>query len=62
MMDDSATDDGPTPLVEEQNTAAYSLNEVAANANEPETGLYDEDSEGEKADGYGNHRSADRAR
>jgi hypothetical protein len=47
-MDDSATDDSPTPLVEEQNTAAYSLSEVAANANEPETGLYDEDSEGEK--------------
>ncbi|MBW2578326.1 MAG: hypothetical protein JRE38_09695 [Deltaproteobacteria bacterium] len=46
--DDSATDDGPTPLVEEQNTAAYSLSEVAANTNEPETGLYDEDSEGEK--------------
>jgi hypothetical protein len=47
-MDDSTTDDSPTPLVEEQNTAAYSLSEVAANANEPETGLYDEDSEGEK--------------
>jgi len=47
-MGDSATDDGPVPLVEEQNTAAYSLNEVAANANEPVTGLYDEDSEGEK--------------
>jgi hypothetical protein len=47
-MDDSATDDSPTPLVEEQNTAAYSLSEVAANANEPVTGLYDEDSEGEK--------------
>ncbi len=47
-MDDSATDDGPVPLVEEQNTAAYSLSEVAANGNEPVTGLYDEDSEGEK--------------
>jgi septal ring factor EnvC (AmiA/AmiB activator) len=34
--------------VEEKNTAAYSLSEVAANVNEPETGLYDEDSEGEK--------------
>jgi hypothetical protein len=47
-MSDSTADDGPTPLVEEQNTAAYSLNEVAANVTEPETGLYDEDSEGEK--------------
>jgi hypothetical protein len=46
-MDDSPTD-GPTPQVEEQNTAAYSLSEVAAEATEPETGLYDEDSEGEK--------------
>jgi hypothetical protein len=40
--------DGPAPQVEEQNTAAYSLSEVAAAATEPETGLYDEDSEGEK--------------
>jgi len=47
-MDDSASDGGPAPLVEEQNTAAYSLSEVAANVTEPETGLYDEDSEGEK--------------
>jgi anti-sigma-K factor RskA len=59
-MNDSPTDgpapqveeqntDGPAaPQVEEQNTAAYSLSEVAAEAIEPETGLYDEDSEGEK--------------
>jgi hypothetical protein len=47
-IDDSPTDDGPTPAVEEQNTAAYSLSEVAANTTEPETGLYEEDSEGEK--------------
>jgi len=46
-MDDSPADD-PAPQVEEQNTAAYSLSEVAAEATEPETGLYDEDSEGEK--------------
>jgi len=47
-MNDSATDDGSTPQVEERNTAAYSLSEVAAAATEPETGLYNEDSEGEK--------------
>jgi hypothetical protein len=53
-MNDSPTDgpvpqvEGPTPRVEEQNTAAYSLSEVAADATEPETGLYNEDSEGEK--------------
>jgi hypothetical protein len=59
-MNDSPTDgpepqveeqdtDGPAaPQVEEQNTAAYSLSEVAAEAIEPEIGLYDEDSEGEK--------------
>jgi len=37
--------------VEERETAAYSLNEVAAQQSEAETeiGLYDEDSEGEKA-------------
>jgi hypothetical protein len=46
-MDESPADD-PEPQVEEQNTAAYSLSEVAANANEPETGLYNEDSEGDK--------------
>ena len=46
-MNDLPTD-GPAPQVEEQNTAAYSLSEVAAEAIEPETGLYDEDSEGEK--------------
>jgi hypothetical protein len=46
-MNDSPTD-GPAPQVEEQDTAAYSLSEVAAEAIEPETGLYDEDSEGEK--------------
>jgi hypothetical protein len=46
-MNDSPTE-GPAPQVEEQNTAAYSLSEVAAEATEPETGLYDEDSEGEK--------------
>jgi hypothetical protein len=46
-MNDSPID-GPAPQVEEQNTAAYSLSEVAAAATEPETGLYDEDSEGEK--------------
>jgi hypothetical protein len=41
--------DGPKPEVEEQNTAAYSLSEVAAaTETEPETGLYNEDSEGEK--------------
>jgi len=40
--------EGTVPQVEEQNTAAYSLSEVAAEATEPETGLYDEDSEGEK--------------
>ena len=38
----------PATRVEEQDTAAYSLSEVAAEAIEPETGLYDEDSEGEK--------------
>ncbi len=32
----------------EENTAAYSLGEVAANETEPESGLYDEDPEGEK--------------
>jgi len=47
-LDDSTSDGGPEPLVEEQNTAAYSLSEVAANVDVPETGLYDEDSEGEK--------------
>jgi hypothetical protein len=48
-MSDSPTDEGSAePQVEEQNTAAYSLNEVAANETEPVTGLYDEDSEGEK--------------
>jgi hypothetical protein len=53
-MNDLPTDgpvpqvEGPTPRVEEQNTAAYSLSEVAADATEPETGLYNEDSEGEK--------------
>ena len=41
-------DGGSAPQVEEQNTAAYSLSEVAATATEPETGLYNEDSEGEK--------------
>ncbi|MFV1979287.1 MAG: hypothetical protein ACC649_08035, partial [Myxococcota bacterium] len=46
-MNDSPTE-GPAPQVEEQNTAAYSLSEVAAEATEPETGLYDEDPEGEK--------------
>ena len=46
-LNDSPSDDY-APQVEEQNTAAYSLSEVAANANEPETGLYNEDSEGEK--------------
>jgi hypothetical protein len=46
-MGDSPTD-GPVPPVEEQNTAAYSLSEVAADATEPETGLYNDDSEGEK--------------
>ena len=40
--------EGPETQVEEQDTAAYSLSEVAAEAIEPETGLYDEDSEGEK--------------
>jgi hypothetical protein len=40
--------EGPVSQVEEQNTAAYSLSEVAAETTEPETGLYDEDSEGEK--------------
>ncbi|MCH8083544.1 MAG: hypothetical protein IH885_04850 [Myxococcales bacterium] len=47
-MNDSPTDDASAPQVEEQNTAAYSLSEVAATATEPETGLYNEDSEGEK--------------
>ena len=47
-LEDSASDGDPVPSVEEQNTAAYSLSEVAANVNAPETGLYDEDSEGEK--------------
>ncbi len=46
-MNDSPTE-GPAPQVEEQNTAAYSLSEVAAEATEPKTGLYDEDPEGEK--------------
>jgi len=46
-LNDSPSDDY-APQVEEQNTAAYSLSEVAANANQPETGLYNEDSEGEK--------------
>ncbi len=46
-INDSSTG-GPAPQVEEQNTAAYSLSEVAANRSEPETGLYNEDSEGEK--------------
>jgi hypothetical protein len=32
----------------EQNTAAYSLSEVAANETEPESGLHSEDPEGEK--------------
>ena len=48
VEDPAAEVEGPTPLVEEQNTAAYSLSEVAADATEPETGLYNEDSEGEK--------------
>jgi len=54
LMNDSPTDgpapqvEGLAPQVEEQNTAAYSLSEVAAEAIEPETGLYDEDPEGEK--------------
>jgi hypothetical protein len=54
LMNDSPTDglapqvESPVPQVEEQNTAAYSLSEVAADATKPETGLYDEDSEGEK--------------
>jgi len=48
VEDSAAQVEGPTPLVEEQNTAAYSLSEVAADATEPETGLYNEDSEGEK--------------
>ena len=46
-MNDLPTD-GSAPQVEEQNTAAYSLSEVAATATEPETGLYNEDSEGDK--------------
>jgi len=50
--EDSATERSepkrPEPQVEEWNTAAYSLSEVAANRTEPETGLYNEDSEGEK--------------
>ena len=40
--------ESPETRVEEQDTAAYSLSEVAAEAIEPETGLHDEDSEGEK--------------
>ncbi|MBW2715366.1 MAG: hypothetical protein JRD03_04785, partial [Deltaproteobacteria bacterium] len=36
------------PQVEEQNTAAYSLSEVSATETEPDTGLYNEDPEGEK--------------
>jgi len=47
LVNDSPTD-GSTPKVEEQNTAAYSLSEVAAKATEPETGFYNEDPEGEK--------------
>ena len=50
--DGSAMKDSPTgrpvPQLGEQNTAAYSLSEVAAEATEPDTGLYNEDSEGEK--------------
>ncbi len=38
----------PAPPVEERETAAYSLSEVAAKQSEPEIGLYDEESEGEK--------------
>jgi len=49
---ESSMNDFPTDrtaaVVEEQNTAAYSLSEVAAETMEPETGVYDEDSEGEK--------------
>lgn len=47
-MNDLPTD-GRAIKVEELNTAAYSLSEVAAEAIEPETGLYDEDPEGEKS-------------
>ncbi len=39
---------GRAPKMEEQNTAAYSLSEVAANQTEPGTGLFNDDSEGEK--------------
>jgi hypothetical protein len=38
----------PSLRESEENTAAYSLGEVAANETEPESGLYDEDPEGEK--------------
>jgi len=48
QVEEQDTDGPAAPQVEEQNTAAYSLSEVAAEATEPETGLYDEDSEGEK--------------
>jgi hypothetical protein len=46
MNEASATE---VPPVVEENTAAYSLSEVATNATEPETGFFNEDSEGEKA-------------
>ncbi len=46
-MEDSPAADS-APQVEEQNTAAYSLSEVSATATEPDTGLYNEDPEGEK--------------
>ncbi|MFB3118462.1 MAG: hypothetical protein ACE1ZP_06815 [Myxococcota bacterium] len=50
--DGSAMKDSPTgrpvPQLGEQNTAAYSLSEVAAKATEPDTGWYNEDSVGEK--------------
>ena len=45
MNEPPAVSDGG---VAEENTAAYSLSEVAANITEPETGFFDENSEGEK--------------
>jgi hypothetical protein len=46
-MNDEATAGNDLP-VSVENTAAYSLSEVAAQNTEPETGFFNEDSEGEK--------------
>jgi hypothetical protein len=47
MNDESSAIDDDA-RVSEQDTAAYSLSEVASQTNEPETGFFNEDSEGEK--------------